>query len=320
MMDEPAHKTIQRAVAITVAIGCALTLILIAQTVVRAFAAREVADAYANSVLTNASYALKRAYWDFCDQQQRDLAAFQPPKGGAPLEPWARSIRNYLNLPVAVFVRDGGRMQWLLNDPAFDSQAELLDTKLIPFDTSRRLRESGDELGSVYMWRAFTGSDRFDSALCESFIYRSSDEDRLWGVMMRHGDFWRGLFARFTQAGDSLSSSLDPWVERLSTSLQVHRPATAELRDWSLATTVRASLDGREIYRSDGLEITHPSRQDSLEGARLEFHLSHQDMLYLQLVRPTLSTYLRIVMLGIVLVALYLCWLWTKRLAAAPHL
>ena len=304
-MDEPTKAKIRKRARALITAADLLVLVSIVANVLLSFFAGAIRDSYSHLVLLDSKYGLKRAFWDYSDQKAQEVGCFLPPERAAEYPRWAEHIHQHMGQPVAVFVRDECGTQWPVTSPELAQFTSRYEEKLATLDTAR----GWDTLGAI-VWRYSGIVDKVDSLSCDGRLFWRVGEKRKWGVLYQRKDAWVPFLERLKTAGtDTAFRVTDRLVDRVSTFLMVRPP-----RHWPPQPMLRAFVDGKELYRSPGLDTTMISETDSCDAVRLELYMTHVDKMYERLADRSHFPWVRIATLVIVMGVFHICWVWIKKL------
>jgi hypothetical protein len=311
-MDEPNKAKIRKRARALITAADLLVLVSIVANVLLFLFAGAIRDSYSHLTLLDSHYGLKRAFWDYSDQKALEVGCFLPPERAAEYPGWAQHIHEHMGQPVAVFVRDERGTQWPFKSPEMAQFTRRYEERLATLDTAR----GWDTLGAI-VWRYSGIVDKVDSLSCHGRLFWQVGEKRKWGMLYQRKDAWVPFFERLKAAEtDTTFRHTDRLVDRVSTFLMVRPP-----RHWTPQPMLRAFFEGKQVYRSPGLDTTMISETDSCDAARLEFYVTRVDKMYERLADRSRFPWVRIGVLVIVMLVFHVCWVWIKKLTAPelPH-
>ena len=313
--DELTKSRIRRRAKVALAIADLLLVFLLVGSIGVGLGRASGKKADLEYELQNTKYALLRAFTDFEDQNVREVALFTPPTAPADYPLWAAQIRDHMQQPVAVFLRDGRHTTWIRRPAEFSILDSLFEARFIESESKAPKEWSLDTLGST-VFRRFSYGERSDPMFNAVMVYQRDDAEPRWGIVYRREHAWRPFFERLKAVVEPKQNELpDALVGRAENIIQVRRILVMD-KESSMLPVLRASLEGAELFRSPGFDTTGVSYIDSLAMARVEFYSSRLDNVMMEALSTDQIPWGRVAIIVITLSVLHLCWLWIRKLTA----
>lgn len=230
-----------------------------------------IGQTFAQLRLIDVSGAVQDAFTQFYFERQRELVAFIPPTDPAARSAWARSVVEHIDQPAAVFLQQGGRIDWFSVPAVCREELPRVESLLRnPADSLWR-KNRPDTLGAMLIRRAYIERDSAHSTAV--WQLGPLGDSLRWGNVQGGERYPLGLraFCNRLKRGE-LTTQLEPAVKRLDPWLSFARNEHPPHK-----TTMRVSIDGDEIYRSPSLDTTAVSYVSDVRGIKREFFLGDQD-------------------------------------------
>jgi hypothetical protein len=267
-MDDLTKLRIRKRARAVHLVAQGLIVIAVVLAVLNSFVSGELGRLFQTRQLGNAVLGLMDAFQSFSDDRIRDLAAFVPPTDPAARTAWAMRIHEYMQQPVAVFLKDGSHIEWPLKPERFAKSAALVPRLFDP-DLPDSLRGGMDTLGAMEIRHLYLVPRR--SLDDNVWIVGPLGDSLRWGIVFTKWDTWNVFFAGLNRA-------------KLQTELEPAAAATKHIVDVSGSgdennpyPKLRVLNGGREIFRSNRLDASFAADTAHLGPLELEVYLSRYE-------------------------------------------
>jgi hypothetical protein len=228
-------------------------------------------DTFAHIRLRDVDQTLTNAVSRFYFDRQRELVAFIPPTDPAARDAWAASIGAYFGEPAAVFLQQGGRIDWFTVPANCRPNLGRVEEALRHGDDALWRKNRPDTLGAMLLRRSLFTLDSASSLLV--FATGPLGDSLRWGTVECgecYEQSWRSFCGRLKRG--EIMPRLEPAIQPLEPWLSFERNQMPPL-----AATMRISIDGEEVYRSPSLDTTAASHVEEAIGIRREYFLGYTD-------------------------------------------
>jgi hypothetical protein len=265
-------------------------------------------DTYAHLRLREIDEAVSNTVGRFYFDRQRDLVAFIPPTDPAARPAWATSIGDFLGEPAAVFLQQGGTIDWFTVPAACRTNLPRVELALRSSADSLWRKNRADTLGAMSIRRTLFELDS-NSSLLVWAVGPLGDSLR-WGIFECgecYKQSWRTFCQRLTRATampllEPASAPLEPWLcfER-----NQHPPRNA---------STRISIDGELLYQSPSLDTTAAAHVEEAVGIRREYFLGYTDQQIRANLAATRFTWRSVIFPILMMLTVYTFYRWILKL------
>ena len=303
-IDEALKARIRRTARTIHWIVQAFLILLICLGIYTRIGFRWVADSFSGMQLTIPSSIVMSQFSPLFFSRGRELIPFAPPDRAEDRLAWAESIERELGQPVAVFIKRGPSLTWVMRK---DSLAEGVAQvpHLFDADLSRTKRGVIDTIGS-YEVRRISEMEPKGSGF-KTWIVGPLDQDLRWGVVLNFDDIWPAFF-RSLKAADTTSPLMG------SPAWTIQEVVDIEGSGQNYKAGMRVLRNGEVLYATPNLDTTRHLYKIDSPPLRWEYYQAEMDKNYATFIGKGPVSWRSFIAWAVLLAAFFQFYRWIRKL------
>ncbi len=299
-MDDIEKRKLRKTARIVHWVAQGTLVLVLIQVVAAALSHQIVGHWRAMRPLTDAAHELIMVNARLIGEKTDRLMAFAPPTDSLQWYAWSRAVREHMEQPAAVFVKEDSTIHWY----SIPEQYLSLIPQVPPlFDMSRppKERAKADTIGNLVRWKSDVGAE--DS---EGFIvaYAPVAGGVGWGVLYAYRDGFPLIFES---------------LRRCSLAAHMERPADLLSETFQLERNDRTFNPGLCVWRHDSLLYATPSVDTT--HTRYDFSLGDfscaafaSDITEQSAYLGAKNSWVTAIWLVVIMIVVNVFWRWIKKL------